>query len=130
MWNDVDPNIELDSSGILKLSISKDMYQELGLNGVPSLCLGKVVAKYSKNVNFIFELIVFILTFFTHLDVSIDLCNNKFQPGSKFYERVLWCFKNRLDLEFDWIMTWKPHGLTEKIKLIIKQYQIKVILDL
>ena len=47
-WNDVDQAIELNSSGKLKLSVDKDLYQELGLNGVPSFMLGKVPTKYSK----------------------------------------------------------------------------------
>jgi len=89
-WNDVDQAIELNSSGKLKLSVDKDLYQELGLNGVPSFMLGKVPTKYT---------------------ITIDLLNPKFQPGSKYYERVFRCLKKHLSLEFDWIMKWEPHDL-------------------
>lgn len=47
-WSDVDQHVELDCSGKLKLSVNKDLYQELGLNGVPCLTLGTIPAKYCK----------------------------------------------------------------------------------
>jgi len=87
-WSDVDQHVELDCSGKLKLSVNKDLYQELGLNGVPCLTLGTIPAKYS---------------------ITIDLISPKFQPGSNYYKRVLHCLKNHLCLEFDWIMKWEPH---------------------
>jgi len=87
-WNDVDHNVELDPLGRLKLSVGKDLYQELGLSGVPSFTLGKVPSQYC---------------------ITVDLLNSKFQPGSKYYERIVRCLRNHKDLEFDWIMKWEPH---------------------
>lgn len=26
------------------------------------------------------------------------------------HKRVVWCLKERLDLQFNWIIKWKPHG--------------------
>ena len=46
-WNDVDTSAVLDQ-GILKLSVPKDVYQELGLTGQAELILGKQTAKFSK----------------------------------------------------------------------------------
>ena len=47
--------------------------------------------------------------------------NPKFQPGSKYYERVFCCLKKHLSLEFDWIMKWEPHG--NIIMLFLKSFK-------
>lgn len=46
-WGSVDNCAILDAAGILNLSVTKDVYQELGLVGEPDLILGKQIAKYS-----------------------------------------------------------------------------------
>ena len=40
----------LNSDGTLKLSVDKDLYQELGLIGQPELKLCRQSAKYSKPI--------------------------------------------------------------------------------
>lgn len=48
-WRDVDQFVTLDS-GVLSLSVDKDTYQELGLNGQPELVFKKKnVAKYCNS---------------------------------------------------------------------------------
>jgi len=88
VWADVDDTIVLQPSGLLEISVGKDLYQELGLIGQPQLLLGRQIAKYF---------------------ISINLLDENFQPGSKMHKRVVWCLKERLDLQFNWIIKWKPH---------------------
>lgn len=42
--------------------------------------------------------------------VRIDLTLPHFKPGRKSFERVRWCLNERLDLKFDFLVTWVPHG--------------------
>lgn len=87
---EVDQSVVLNSDGTLKLSVDKDLYQELGLIGQPELKLCRQSAKYI---------------------VTIPLLDKGFSVESKFFKRVLWCLKNhQLELQFNWIMKWKPHN--------------------
>lgn len=47
-WPDVDTSATFHS-GKLVISVGKDVYQELGLNGQPCLTLGREVASYGNN---------------------------------------------------------------------------------
>ena len=42
-----------------------------------------------------------------------------FKSGSKIHQRVLWCLKDRLDLKFDWVIKWKPHGSVHNIVFFV-----------
>jgi hypothetical protein len=68
-------------NGILILSLTKDSYYSLGLNGVKS--------KTSKDI----------------YRISIDLTLPKFQPGDKLYDRISWCFENSSVASFPVVMT-------------------------
>ncbi|XP_070576027.1 ribonuclease P protein subunit p40-like [Ptychodera flava] len=72
------------------LSVDKDTYEELGLVGQPS-----EFNTHKKPRKFVIE---------------IDLKSPVFHPGKKNYERVVWCFKDRLDLHFDFLVNWDPPG--------------------
>lgn len=50
-WSDVDSCASFQC-GKLELSVGKDAYQELGLNGQPCLTLGREVAKYGISNRF------------------------------------------------------------------------------
>lgn len=43
--------------------------------------------------------------------VTINLLEDKFQESNKYYKRVTWCLKKCVDLQFDWIIMWEPHGM-------------------
>ncbi|XP_077983099.1 uncharacterized protein LOC144437939 [Glandiceps talaboti] len=75
-------------TGILLLSVDKDTYEELGLVGTPSQ-----FNIHKKQRKFVIE---------------IDLTATAFHPGKKNYERVSWCLKDRLDLNFDFYLSWDP----------------------
>lgn len=67
-WSSVDNCAVLDAAGILNLSVTKDVYQELGLTGEPDLILGKQIAKYS-------------IIFFLFLHLAISYLINYFYRG-------------------------------------------------
>lgn len=69
--------------------MSKEMYEQLGLEGKPSRFNKKVPSRYV---------------------VSIDLIKPSFHPDKKNYKRVEWCFSNSLDLSLNVLMTWVPFG--------------------
>lgn len=61
------------------LSVDKDMYEELGMEG------RKSSFSHRKPGKFI---------------VEINLVKPTFTPGKKNYERVKWCLKDRLNLRY------------------------------
>lgn len=73
-------------TGTLILNLTKDTFQELGLEGRASL-FGNETQKYV---------------------VEINMVHTDFSPGKKFYERVKWCLTDRLNLKFDLLLTWEP----------------------
>lgn len=75
--------------GRLVLNMNKDVYTQLGLEGQPVRSSHKDVSRYVVNVN---------------------LISPQFVPGKKNYQRVLWCFTDRLNLLFDFVLAWLPHG--------------------
>ncbi|XP_038070339.1 ribonuclease P protein subunit p40-like [Patiria miniata] len=82
-------------TGRLILSVNKDTYQELGLEGKPSQFeKPRKVTKYSVEVNLVAE---------------------SFCKGKKNYERVQWCFKDRLDLTFDFLLAWQPNDPSQSL---------------
>ena len=71
--------------------MNKDIYMQLGLEGKPSKFVHKRKSRYV---------------------VNIDLIGAHFVPGKKNYKRVQWCFTERLNLLFDFIIAWVPYGNT------------------
>ncbi|KAJ5075650.1 ribonuclease p protein subunit p40 [Anaeramoeba ignava] len=74
-----------DSFCQLRLMLCKSTYEKLGLTG-------KILKfpNYQQKGNESFI-------------VEINLTDVKFRPGNKFYERVLWCFKDRTE-DFDCLL--------------------------
>ncbi|XP_071957361.1 ribonuclease P protein subunit p40-like [Antedon mediterranea] len=94
-------------TGKLVLSVSKDIYEELGIVGRSS-----VFDERRKPTRFIIE---------------IDLLNPSFQEGKKNYEHVQWCFKDRLDLVFTFMVTWQPNDFnqTDLLEKYFKDYTVQ-----
>ncbi|KFQ66227.1 Ribonuclease P protein subunit p40, partial [Pelecanus crispus] len=89
---DQDNTAALLPNGKLILSVDKDTYEELGLQGRPSRYAGKKVMRYI---------------------VTIDLTDSGFHPDSKKYKRVLWALKEKKPLEFDFLLAWYNTGAEE-----------------
>jgi len=79
--------IALTDKGILQLNLTKDTYQHLGLQGVPSSFNKSNIHKYV---------------------VNIDLTAESFLPGKKCWERVRWCLTDRLNLNMNYLFLWQP----------------------
>ncbi|XP_014778332.1 ribonuclease P protein subunit p40 [Octopus bimaculoides] len=79
--------IALLPPGKLVLNVTKDTYESLGLDGKRS--------KFIKHGHNKFV-------------VTIPLLDPNFVSGKKFYERVKWCFTDRLNLKFNMLACWIP----------------------
>nr|XP_042716509.1 ribonuclease P protein subunit p40 isoform X2 [Chrysemys picta bellii] len=86
---DQDNSAALLPTGKLIISVDKDTYEELGLQGRPSQYSGKKVMRYI---------------------VTIDLTDSAFDPDSKKHKRVLWALKEKKPLEFDFLLSWYNTG--------------------
>ncbi|CAG8500596.1 6834_t:CDS:2 [Funneliformis caledonium] len=75
--------IALDFSGNLILNLTKDTYEELGLDGHST--------KFGPNKQ--------------RFVVQIDLKRRSLIPGKKGYERIKWCFNNTLTKRFTFLMS-------------------------
>ncbi|KAJ7338499.1 hypothetical protein JRQ81_012401 [Phrynocephalus forsythii] len=101
-------------TGRLILSVDKDTYEELGLQGQPSLYSGKKPMRYI---------------------ITVDLTDAAFTPDSKKYNRVIWALKDKKPLEFDFLMAWHCSG-SKELSLIsyfskyeVQAHQPKVTLN-
>ncbi|XP_012275098.1 ribonuclease P protein subunit p40-like [Orussus abietinus] len=79
--------LALTPSGCLILSLTRDDFQTLGLEGKPSFFVRKTKSRYV---------------------VTINLKDDNFTPGRKFYEHVRRCFKERFKQTFNVILAWEP----------------------
>lgn len=95
--------IALLSSGQLILSLDKDTYEQLGLEGRPSLY------NHKKAMRFV---------------VTLDLTDKSLTPGTKRYQRVLSSLKDRLPLRYDFLLTKYNTGSDEDQTLnkLLSQY--------
>ncbi|XP_005103968.1 ribonuclease P protein subunit p40 [Aplysia californica] len=75
-------------AGCLVLHLTKDTYQELGLEAVPQTLAQKQADIYQ---------------------VNIDLKADHFHPGKRGYDKAMRCLKDRLGLKFDFLISWVPH---------------------
>ncbi|KAF6345552.1 ribonuclease P/MRP subunit p40 [Rhinolophus ferrumequinum] len=100
---DEDNTVALLPNGKLILSLDKDTYEETGLQGHPSQYFGRKIMKFI---------------------VSIDLMDLSFKPDSKKYERILWSFKEKKPLKFDFLLTWHHTGVEESMMSYFCNYQI------
>ncbi len=49
-------------------------------------------------------------SFLPVIGIEVNLLSDGFAPGQKRFDRVAWCFKNRLNLHFPCIFAWIPAG--------------------
>ncbi|BFZ12765.1 hypothetical protein BsWGS_15804 [Bradybaena similaris] len=80
--------VAVTPTGWLLLHLTKDTYEELGLEARKQT--------HSEKISDIYV-------------VHINLLADHFRPGKKGYNRVMWCLKDRLNLEFDFLVAWEPH---------------------
>ncbi|KAK1173671.1 ribonuclease P protein subunit p40 [Acipenser oxyrinchus oxyrinchus] len=86
---DQDNSAALIPAGKLILSVDKDTYEELGLEGQQSQYSHKAVMRHI---------------------ITIDLTDASFAPGTKKYKRVIWALKEKKPLACDFLMAWHPSG--------------------
>ena len=93
--------------GVLELNVTKDVYEELGLEGRMVTCGGR----RSPNPFLI----------------SIDLTSVSFRPGKKYYERVVRCFTNKPELIVNLCVSWMPKGSSVWLQLYTCHEYLKVV---
>lgn len=91
-------------TGHLILSVDKDTYQVLGLSGKPSKFTGLDPSRYM---------------------IQIDLFSENHKKGKKQYDRIIWALKDRLNLCFNFLLSWEPGdgnvaGLSQLTQLLDK----------
>ncbi|KDR22204.1 ribonuclease P protein subunit p40-like [Zootermopsis nevadensis] len=84
---DTDDCVALIPSGHLVLSLNRQTYQELGLEGKPSFFSRSKPNRYV---------------------VQVDLKEQYFTPGKKYYNRVQHCLKENLQLKLNLLVAWDP----------------------
>ncbi|XP_069469551.1 ribonuclease P protein subunit p40 isoform X2 [Ambystoma mexicanum] len=97
---DQDNSVALLPTGKLILSVDKDTYEELGLDGTRSHYAGKNPMRYI---------------------IKIDLTEAAFTPDAKKYKRVTWALTEKKPLMLDFLVAW--HNTSgDKDKSTIKSY--------
>uniref|UniRef100_UPI00358E266E ribonuclease P protein subunit p40 isoform X1 n=1 Tax=Myxine glutinosa TaxID=7769 RepID=UPI00358E266E len=89
---DQDDSFSLLPTGSLLLSLQKDTYETLGLQGKPSVYAGRKPLRYV---------------------VNIDLTSPTFKAGKNNYERAIWALGENLSLKFNVLMAGKGSGETD-----------------
>nr|XP_033790665.1 ribonuclease P protein subunit p40 isoform X1 [Geotrypetes seraphini] len=108
---DQDNTVAVLPTGKLILSVDKDTYEELGLQGKPSRYSGKKVMRYI---------------------VTIDLTDAAFLPDTKKHKRVLWALKENKPLTFDFLLAWHSTDVEVSTamsyfsKLKMKEYEPRI----
>ncbi|XP_041376129.1 ribonuclease P protein subunit p40-like isoform X2 [Gigantopelta aegis] len=88
---DTDNCVALLPDGTLVLNLTKDTYEQLGLEGRPST----FSCRHEKPRKCV---------------VHVDMMADCFTPGKKNYDRVLRCLRDSVDLLFDFLVLWVPSG--------------------
>jgi len=90
-------------TGKLIMTVDKNTYEQLGLEGVPS-------SFYSKHQYF---------------DILIDLFSPNYKPEKKFYARVQWCLKGRIP-DVDCYCCYIKDGCCQKIEFP-KEFSVQIL---
>ncbi|KAF5906060.1 ribonuclease P protein subunit p40 [Clarias magur] len=85
----------------LILSLDKDTYEQLGLEGKPSLY------NHRKPMRYV---------------VTVDLADKSLVPGAKRYKQVLLCLKERVPLRSDFLLTDSHSDRDGHLKVLLSQY--------
>ncbi|KAM8967503.1 ribonuclease P protein subunit p40 [Pelodytes ibericus] len=100
---DQDNTAALLPAGKLLLSVDKDTYEELGLQGKPSLYSGKNAMRYI---------------------ITIDLTDESLATDGKKFQRVKWCLTEKKPLTFDFLLAWENTG-APSILSYFSNYKVK-----
>ncbi|XP_053323563.1 ribonuclease P protein subunit p40 isoform X2 [Spea bombifrons] len=100
---DQDNTAALLPTGKLLISVAKDTYEELGLQGKPSLYSGKHAMRYI---------------------VSVDLTDRSLTTEGKKFQRVHWCLAEKKPLAFDFLLA-SDNEETPSILSYFSKYDIK-----
>ncbi|CAI9593793.1 unnamed protein product [Staurois parvus] len=92
-------------TGKLIISVDKDTYEELGLQGKPSLYSGKKPMRYI---------------------VNLDLTDEALSQDGKKHQRVRWAFTEKKPLKFDFLLAW-DNAVSEAptIKTYFSKYVVR-----
>ncbi|XP_072459821.1 ribonuclease P protein subunit p40 isoform X2 [Notamacropus eugenii] len=102
---DQDNTVALLPNGKLILSLDKDTYEEIGLQGHPSQYSGRKVMRYI---------------------VTLDLMDSSFSPESKKYKRASWALNEKKPLKFNFLLAWHHEGAEESAMMsYFSKYQIQ-----
>ncbi|XP_038626293.1 ribonuclease P protein subunit p40 [Tachyglossus aculeatus] len=102
---DQDNTVAVLPTGRLILSLDKDTYEELGLQGRPSQYSGRKAMRYI---------------------VAIELTDDSFNPETKKYKRAVWALKEKKPLKFDFLFAWHHTGGEESTLMsYFSTYQIQ-----
>ncbi|KAK3603401.1 hypothetical protein CHS0354_009381 [Potamilus streckersoni] len=86
-------------TGMLILNLTKDSYEQLGIEGKVANFGDRKTCKYV---------------------IEINVKDPTFVPGKKLYERIKRCLTEHLNLKFDFLLTWGPED--EKVSSASVQY--------
>uniref|UniRef100_A0A8C5MB96 Ribonuclease P/MRP subunit p40 n=1 Tax=Leptobrachium leishanense TaxID=445787 RepID=A0A8C5MB96_9ANUR len=100
---DQDNTAALLPTGKLILSVDKDTYEELGLQGKPSLYSGKNAMRYT---------------------INIDLTDKALSADGKKFQRINWCLSEKKPLLFDFLLAWE-NTESSSILSYFSSYKIK-----
>ncbi|KAM4705825.1 ribonuclease P protein subunit p40 [Rhinophrynus dorsalis] len=100
---DQDNSVALLPTGKLIISVDKDTYEELGLQGKPSLYSGKNAMRYT---------------------IPIDLTDEALAPDGKKFQRVNWALSEKKPLTFDFLLAWH-NSEAPSIMSYFSNYKVK-----
>ncbi|KAM9321721.1 ribonuclease P protein subunit p40 [Pholidichthys leucotaenia] len=98
---DEDTCVALRPNGRLHLSLDKDSFELLGLEGKPSRFNHRLKTRYV---------------------VSVDLTDSSMTPGGRGYQRLLTGLKSRLQLQTDFLLCHHPGGRTS-LQPLLSRYE-------
>eukprot|EP00124_Ichthyophonus_hoferi_P001475 Ihof_evm18s77 gene=Ihof_evmTU18s77 len=87
------------ATGHLVMAVTKDTYEELGLDGKKN--------PFEKD---------------TRYDITVDMTTNNFKAGRPLFDRVQWCLTDRLSLTFPFLMQWLPESEPTETKKLTNQF--------
>ncbi|XP_029930013.1 ribonuclease P protein subunit p40 [Myripristis murdjan] len=97
---DEDTCVALLPSGQLVLSLDKDVYERLGVEGKPS--------RFNQRAN-------------SRYVVTVNLTDSSMAPGGRGYQRLLTGLKSRVQLQTDFLLSHHPGG-GEALKALLSRY--------
>ena len=121
-------------SGVLMLTLDEDTHQQLGLQGRQTDIRLLKKRRFGKSITITAIVNVVLSQLSSPLrsgaDVEIDMKNRSFRAGNKLYDRVLWCFRDRVEPLDLLIFHMKGTGLVTRILLGFEMYLMVYVMML